>query len=334
MHQHDLICHPFRFSHHVRREKDCFPFLLELSKEIAHQNHVDRVKSRLGLIEHNEVGIMKKSADELDLLLIALGKFLDFRIAFFSELKSHEPAIDRADDVRSATILDFREEKQQLYDLHLPVKAALFRQITNAILRIAPAVGPLDGARIRHEDAGDHPDGGGFAGTVAAQQARDCPLPDRKRNAVHCPDGAKCLDNLANRKDFPHAPPSLMKARRIVAVARSVLYFGGNIMSPKSRTCLIWSTTRLIARPMLSKGESSRDAAKAGIAKLATKNNVASLIPRERRIHPPYGSRERALLSNLEGALSIGVTGNSISLPKKVTRITTGPLLSVRWGKR
>ena len=81
-----------------------------------------------------------------------------------------------------------------------------------------------------------------------------------------------------------------------------------------------------MALPISPIGESSRlGAANAGTAMLATNASAAILSVRERRIHPPYGSRGRALLSNLEGALSIGVTGRDISLPQKVTRVTKSP---------
>src|SRR5437899_10081972 len=93
---------------------------------------------------------------------------------------------------------------------------------------------------------------------------------------------------------------------------------------------LIFSIIRLIARSNRSNGESSRGgAANAGAAIKATKTSVAILFPRERRIHPPCGSRERALLSNLEGALNIGVTGRRKSLPRicdQNHRLEVGPI--------
>src|SRR5262249_24806673 len=98
-----------------------------------------------------------------------------------------------------------------LNDFHLAVQAALFRQITDAILRVAAVpVRPFDRPGIGIEDAGDHPYGGGLPGAVAAKEAGDRPLPDRKGNAVYCSDGAKCFNYIANRKDFRHAPPLLL----------------------------------------------------------------------------------------------------------------------------
>src|SRR5229473_1760650 len=100
-------------------------------------------------------------------------------------------------------------------------------------------------------------------------------------------------------------------------------YFGAVSASARSQIVL---TTRLMARSIPPIGESSRrGAANAGTDINTTKTSVTILTERERRIHPPYGSRERALLSNLEGALSIGVTGRDISLPQKVIRVTTWP---------
>src|SRR2546428_11707958 len=68
---------------------------------------------------------------------------------------------------------------------------------------------------------------------------------------------------------------------------------------------------------MPSMGESSRrgDANAGAVAIKVTKTSAAILVVRERRIHPPSGSRERALLS--KGALSLGVTRTDISLPQK-----------------
>lgn len=86
-------------------------------------------------------------------------------------------------------------------------------------------------------------------------------------------------------------------------------------MSSSGTKVRIILTIRVIARSNLPIGESSRGAAKAGADIKTTKMSVAILTERERRIHPPYGSRERALLLNLEGALSLGVTGRDISLP-------------------
>jgi hypothetical protein len=72
----------------------------------------------------------------------------------------------------------------------------------------------------------------------------------------------------------------------------------------------------LIVRSKRSNGESSRGAAMAGAAMETTNSSVEILVNSERRTNPPCGSRDRAFFSSLEGALTIGVTGETKSLPE------------------
>src|SRR5260370_649170 len=99
---------------------------------------------------------------------------------------------------------------------------------------------------------------------------------------------------------------------------RELCYFGGWI-SYKSKTWMICLKNRLIVCSISPNGESSRrGAANAGaVAINVTTTSVPILTHPQRPTHPPYGSRERALLLGLEGALSLGVTGKDISLPQK-----------------
>src|SRR6202043_114946 len=95
----------------------------------------------------------------------------------------------------------------------------------------------------------------------------------------------------------------LSKRGVLYAERKPMLYFG-MVISARSKMCLICLTTRLIALSKPPIGESSRrGAAKTGADIKTTKITVVILTERQRRIHPPCGSRERALLSNLEGAL-------------------------------
>ena len=90
----DVVRHPLRLAHHVRGEEDGRPSLLELAQEVADEDHVDGIESRLRLVEDDQLGIVQQRADELDLLLVALRELLDLRVALLAELEALQPAVD------------------------------------------------------------------------------------------------------------------------------------------------------------------------------------------------------------------------------------------------
>src|SRR5205814_2717094 len=98
------------------------------------------------------------------------------------ELETLEPFLDLRTNAGRLASFDLGEEQKLLDDFHLLVKPTLFRQIPDAItkrLARAPAE-PLDRSRIRHEDAGDHANGGRLPRAIAAEQSCDRAAADRK----------------------------------------------------------------------------------------------------------------------------------------------------------
>ncbi len=81
-------------------------------------------------------------------------------------------------------------EGEVFVDPHLRVEGDVFRQVAEHAAgfdRIFEKVAPVDGdlAGARRQEAGDHPDGGGFAGAVGAQDAEDFAVGNREGDVAH-----------------------------------------------------------------------------------------------------------------------------------------------------
>ena len=94
---------------------------------------------------------------------------------------------------RSASLaphaLEFRKEAEDAVHLHLLVESALFGEVPDLIEDPWVGIGaPEQGDRpgVRGDDVQDHPNAGGLAGAVGAEQTVDGPGGDGERQGADC----------------------------------------------------------------------------------------------------------------------------------------------------
>ena len=97
--------------------------------------------------------------------------------------------------------MELSEKDELVEDVHLFVKAALFRQVADAVegCALERLAEEGDGAGIGAGDADHHADGGGFAGAVGAEEAEHLAGFDRKGQAL---DGDLFVVQLADVVEF------------------------------------------------------------------------------------------------------------------------------------
>ena len=74
----------------VRREDDGFAPAVHLFEGFFQDSGVDRIQAAEWLIHDQDQRVVQDSGQELDLLLVALGKFFDFLVAILRDLKALE----------------------------------------------------------------------------------------------------------------------------------------------------------------------------------------------------------------------------------------------------
>ena len=183
------------------REEDGAALRLVVGQQLLEQPLVDRVETGEGLVEDEDLRLVEHRADELDLLLHALGELLHLLVAPGGEVDPSEPLVDPGHRLAPAQAAQLGQEEQQLGHLHPAVETSLLRQVADAPQVVAPprAAEDPDLARVGGEDVHDHADGGGLAGTVGPQKAKDRARCHRQRHVV---DGDEVTVSLAQRAQF------------------------------------------------------------------------------------------------------------------------------------
>ena len=93
-------------------------------------------------------------------------------------------------------------EAQVLLDREVPVEREALRHVADVTLDLSGLLGDVEaeqvrGTRGRREQPAQHPDGGGLAGAVGAEEAEDLARPNRERDPVDGLEGAKAAAQLA-----------------------------------------------------------------------------------------------------------------------------------------
>lgn len=130
---------------------------------------------------------MNQGRDELDFLLISLGKLLDLVVEAVAETETFKPG-DRPGPRRLAADPFQRSEIQdRIKDPALAIETAFFGKVSDGIpgFRGERTCIKRDLAVIRLDDVEDGADRGRFAGPVGSEEAKEFTAADFKRNAVN-----------------------------------------------------------------------------------------------------------------------------------------------------
>src|SRR6201747_2230202 len=185
--QADVVAHPFGQLHPVSGEHDALALRPVVEQQVAEELLVERVEPGERLVEDQQVGRVQHGADELHLLLHALGQLFDLRLRPPGELHPVEPALDVRHQLGPLEAADLAEEDEHVHHRHLPVEAALLGQIADPpqVFGRPRVAEHLDLSGVGGRDVHDHADRGRLAGAVRPQQPEDAPRRHGHRNAVH-----------------------------------------------------------------------------------------------------------------------------------------------------
>ena len=100
--QADVVAHPLGELHAVGGEHDALALRPVVEQQVAEELLVDRIEAGERLVEDQEVGRVEHGADQLHLLLHALGQLLDLGFRPLGELDPFEPALDVGDQLGPA----------------------------------------------------------------------------------------------------------------------------------------------------------------------------------------------------------------------------------------
>jgi hypothetical protein len=192
---------------------------------VAHENQIEAGQ---GLVQDQKLRLVQEGGHELHLLLIAFGELFEPRVGQRGELQPREPVQRVLADLCWPPPFDLGEEEELFEDLHLFVKASLLRQVTDPVprRRAGLAAEELDPPAIGQEDSIDHPQGGGFPRSVAAEQPANPSRPHGERGAV---DGARRAEDLCDveelqdfRQRLSHDPGVFRAASGIFSKGRGI----------------------------------------------------------------------------------------------------------------
>ena len=147
---------------------------------------VDRIEPRKRLVKHHQPRLMHQGSEQLDLLRHALGQLPDLAVdgiakpVFFQQRLAANPAFLQRQSAQCA------QKGNRLIGLHRGVKPALFGQVADGVRHFVRAVMPQHPAQpgIRIDDPQQHPQGGGLARTVRAQNAVNCAFGNGQIDAI------------------------------------------------------------------------------------------------------------------------------------------------------
>src|SRR6185436_8766918 len=202
----DVVADPLGQLHAVGGEDDALALLAVVEEEVLEQLLVQGIETGEWLVEEEQVGLVEDGADELHLLLHAFGELLDLGLAPGGELDPLEPFLDAGEELAPLEAADLAEEDEVLGDSHLPVEAALLREIADPpqVLRLAWPAEEEDLTGIGRGDVHDQADRAGLAGAVRAEQPEDAPLRHTQRDPVHRHELSVALPDVAQLEAVAH----------------------------------------------------------------------------------------------------------------------------------
>src|SRR5437667_1005579 len=171
-----LLAQLFGLLHDVGREQDRLPATPQVEHGVLHDLRVHRIQSRERLVQNQEIRVVEHGRDELHLLLHALRQLIDPAQAPLTETESLEPCLGLLACPPPVEAFHLAQKHEHVEHPHLPVQAALLREIADPLRVSAPAVRlPEDRRRgaVGLQDIHDHADRRGLPGAVRPEQAVD-----------------------------------------------------------------------------------------------------------------------------------------------------------------
>jgi hypothetical protein len=184
----------------VRGEHHGHAASAQIQHRVAQRIGIDRIEPRKGLIQNQQFWLCHDRRDELHFLGHPFGERQDFLVGPCGELQPLEPRGDGAIQLCERAPLELAVVAKDLPDGHALVQTPFLRQVPHVVAngRLTGLAEDSDVSRIRHEDVHDHPDRGGFARAIGADEAVD-----RSRRHVEGESGdggvaAEGLGDVAN----------------------------------------------------------------------------------------------------------------------------------------
>ena len=154
------------------REQDRRPFGCALLKDLRHRFDTDRVETRKGLVEHQQLRVVHERCRQLHPLLVAVGKSLDLVGAAFSQAEPLEPAAGARPGFGLAHAMKGAEIGELVFRFHLRVEAPGLGHIAEpkALIRADRFAMPGNRAGVGCDQSEYRPHGRGLAGPVGPEK--------------------------------------------------------------------------------------------------------------------------------------------------------------------
>ena len=155
--QTDPLTESLGLIHEVGGEQDRRAPRVKVTHDLLQNILIDRIQTRKRLVKNQKLGLMNDCADELDLLLHSLGQIFDLLISPLTQTETLQPGKPALLSFGPAHTTDLSEERHELDALHLPVDAALLRQVADPCtpryvwVRTEQLHGPLIGMKNPHD---------------------------------------------------------------------------------------------------------------------------------------------------------------------------------------
>src|SRR6266404_3183803 len=194
----NLVTEFLRDFHLMSRQNNSLACGFLFQDGISHQLDVDRIESGKRFIQNHQIRIVNHRGDELDLLLHALGQLFGALLFPTEEIQLFEPGIDSLLSFSATQALQLGKEAELFAYFHSLIKAALFRQIADAILQRSAHRLPeqFHPPRIRSGDVDDHANRCGLPGAVGANQAKHATGPNLQAEIADSGKIAKTFRDL------------------------------------------------------------------------------------------------------------------------------------------
>ena len=196
--QEQVVAEPFGVLHDVRREQHGRPPLGEIADQLFEDLLVDGVEAREGLVEDDELGLVRDGADHLDLLAHALRERLDLGIRELAETVALEQFVGALLRGLARESLQRGEVGDRRGSGHRLVESLLLRQVADArpdVERRRRAE-YRDAPARRLDDVEDHADRRRLSGAVRPEEAVDGPARDRQAHVVDRGEVAEALRDI------------------------------------------------------------------------------------------------------------------------------------------
>ena len=163
------------------------PLDAQLGDDVLHEPHVDRVQPAERLVEHDERGIVDERRGELDKLTEPTAQLADPLVPVLLQPETLEELVGPAQSALPGDALELGQIENVRDDAQATVEAALLRQVADALPggRVHGGTEYGDLTLVRLGDVEQHPDGGGLAGAVRANEPDDLAGPDGEGDVLH-----------------------------------------------------------------------------------------------------------------------------------------------------